>query len=80
MIIYVPYRKTLIPHCDAAFERLKHGAYGATIDGSGSTLIAYVDKAHVQAVADAMGAVFTSNGIENRTYCLEADSKGASII
>ena len=43
-------------------------------------LIAYVDKAHVQAVADAMGAVFTSNGIENRTYCLEADSKGASII
>lgn len=79
--LHVPYRKTLIPHCEAAFEAAKAaGAYGATISGSGSTLIAYVDKAHVQAVADAMGAVFTSNGIENRTYCLEADSKGASII
>lgn len=79
--LHVPYRKTLIPHCDVAFEAAKAaGAYGATISGSGSTLIAYVDKAQVQAVADAMGAVFTSNGIENRTYCLEADSKGASII
>ena len=71
----------MIPHCDAAFEAAKAaGAYGATISGSGSTLIAYVDKAHVQAVADAMGAVFTANGIENKTYCLEADSTGASII
>ena len=40
------YRKTLIPHCDVAFEAAKAaGAYGATISGSGSTLIAYVDKA-----------------------------------
>ena len=79
--MHVPYRKTLIPHCDAAFDAAKAaGAYGATISGSGSTLIAYVDKAHVQAVADAMGAVFTANGIENKTYCLEADSTGASTI
>ena len=42
--------------------------------------VALDDNLHVQAVADAMGAVFTSNGIENRTYCLEADSTGASII
>ena len=43
-------------------------------------LIAYVDKDHVQDVANAMGAVFTANGIENKTYCLEADTTGASII
>ena len=79
--LHVPYRKTLIPHCDKVFEAAKTaGAYGATISGSGSTLIAYVDKAHVQDVADAMGAVFTANGIDNRTYCLEADTTGASII
>ena len=47
--LHVPYRKTLIPHCDKVFEAAKTaGAYGATISGSGSTLIAYVDKAHVQ--------------------------------
>lgn len=79
--LHVPYRKTLIPHCDKVFEAAKTaGAYGATISGSGSTLIAYVNKAHVQDVADAMGAVFTANGIDNRTYCLEADTTGASII
>ena len=64
--LHVPYRKTLIPHCDEVFEAAKvAGAYGATISGSGSTLIAYVDKAHVQEVAKAMGAVFTANEIEN---------------
>ena len=79
--LHVPYRKTLIPHCDEVFEAAKvAGAYGATISGSGSTLIAYVDKAHVQEVAKAMGAVFTANEIENKIYCLEADTTGALII
>ena len=37
--------KTLIPHCDKVFSAAKAaGAYGATISGSGSTLIAYTDK------------------------------------
>ena len=40
--LHVPYRKTLIPHCDKVFSAAKAaGAYGATISGSGSTLIAY---------------------------------------
>ena len=79
--LHVPYRKTLIPHCDEVFEAAKvAGAYGATISGSGSTLIAYVDKTHVQEVAKAMGAVFTANEIENKIYCLEADTTGALII
>ena len=43
-------------------------------------LLAYVDKAHVQEVAKAMGAVFTANEIENKIYCLEADTTGALII
>ena len=61
--VHVPsYRKTLIPHCDVAFGSLKAaGAYGATISGSGSTLIAYVDKAHVQrAAADHYGCCIYS--------------------
>ena len=79
--LHVPYRKTLIPHCDKVFSAAKAaGAYGATISGSGSTLIAYTDKAHVQTVADAMGQIFDFHGIENKVYVLEADTEGATTI
>ncbi|SNV64692.1 Homoserine kinase [Veillonella rodentium] len=79
--LHVPYRKALIPHCDDVFMAAKtEGAYGATISGSGSTLIAYTDKRHVENVAKAMGEVFKSHGVENKIYCLEADTKGARII
>ena len=79
--LHVPYRKTLIPHCDKVFSAAKAaGAYGATISGSGSTLIAYTDKAHVQTVAEAMGQIFDFHGIENKVYILEADTIGATTI
>ena len=79
--LHVPYRKTLIPHCDKVFSAAKAaGAYGATISGSGSTLIAYTDKAHVQTVAEAMGQIFDFHGIENKVYVLEADTTGATTI
>ena len=71
--LHVPYRKV--------FSAAKAaGAYGATISGSGSTLIAYTDKAHVQTVADAMGQIFDFHGIENKVYVLEADTAGATTI
>ena len=57
--LHVPYRKTLIPHCDKVFSAAKAaGAYGATISGSGSTLIAYTDKAHVQNCSRGNGDKF----------------------
>lgn len=79
--LHVPYRKTLIPYCDEVFTAAKAtGAYGATISGSGSTLIAYADKEHVKNVADAMGQVFSLHGIDNKVYILVADTKGATTI
>lgn len=79
--LHVPYRKTLIPYCDEVFAAAKEtGAYGATISGSGSTLIAYADKEHVKNVADAMGQVFSLHGIDNKVYILVADTKGAITI
>lgn len=79
--LHVPYRKQLIPHCDEVFAKaLEFGAYGATISGSGSTLIAYCNSEYVDNVAKEMGQVFTSHGIENKVYVLDADSEGAKII
>lgn len=79
--LHVPYRKTLIPHCDDVFSAAKGaGAYGATISGSGSTLIAYATKDKVEVVAKAMGDTFTNNNVENKIYVLKADSEGAKVV
>ena len=79
--LHVPYRKTLIPHCEDVFEASrKAGAYGATISGSGSTLIAYCPRSTAQTVATRMGDVFNNNNIPCRTYVLKADTVGARYI
>lgn len=79
--LHVPYRKRLIPHCDDVFEAaILHGAYGSTISGSGSTLIAYTNATHSKNVLQAMCNVFTMHGIGNTGYILEADTAGAQII
>lgn len=79
--LHVPYRKALIPHCEAVFTAaLQHGAYGATISGSGSTLIAYCPKSDAQKIAEAMKAVFDAAQIESKAYVLQADTGGAKYI
>jgi homoserine kinase len=79
--LHVPYRKALIPHCDQVFVAARQeGAYGATISGSGSTLIAYCTSSTVEAVAKAMGRVYQEAGIGYHVYCLKADSQGAKIL
>ncbi len=79
--LHVPYRKVLIPHCDQVFAAARQeGAYGATISGSGSTLIAYCRSSTVEAVAKAMGRVYQEAGVDYHVYCLKADSQGAKII
>ncbi|MCF0154203.1 MAG: homoserine kinase [Veillonella sp.] len=79
--LHVPYRKTLIPHCDQVFAAAKEkGAYGATISGSGSTLIAYCPADVAESVAQAMGQVYQEAGIEYKTYTLKADTQGARVV
>lgn len=79
--LHVPYRKTLIPHCDDVFAAaLEKGAYGATISGSGSTLIAYAPKSVAHEVAEAMKAVFEEAQIGCKSYVLKADTEGAKYI
>lgn len=79
--LHVPYRKELIPHCEAVFaEALDKGAYGATISGSGSTLIAYCPAEAAGAVAEAMKTVFESHGIDCKAYVLKPDTIGATYV
>lgn len=79
--LHVPYRKTLIPHCEAAFTAaLQEGSYGVTISGSGSTLIAYTNKEKAETVAEAMKAIFLSHDIKAETLVLQAAHGGASYL
>ena len=79
--LHVPYRKTLIPYCDDVFIAAKeNGAYGSTISGSGSTLIAYCSPEHAVTVADAMSSAFINHDIDCRRFVLHADREGAKVV
>lgn len=57
--LHVPYRLALIPGAQAALDTAQEaGAWGATISGSGSGLIALCPPARAAAIAEAMAVVF----------------------
>jgi homoserine kinase len=59
----VPVRKNLIPGYDDAVEAgLVAGAWGVTISGAGSTLVAVTDVSIADSVAEAMAEALTGAG------------------
>ena len=59
----VPVRKHLIPGFDAAVEAgLDAGAWGVTISGAGSTLVAITDTAIADGVGEAIAEALTAAG------------------
>jgi homoserine kinase len=75
--IAVPHRRHLIPGFDAAVAAaLAAGAYGATISGSGSALIALAQRADSDAVAHAMARELSRAGNPAAPLTLSAASGG----
>lgn len=61
--IAVPYRRELIPGYEAAVEAgLKAGAWGVTISGAGSALLAFAPKSAAPEVARAVAQALTLAG------------------
>lgn len=57
--LHVRYRVPLIPGAEAAIAAARAaGAWGATVSGAGSGLLAVADRARAAEVADAMAAAF----------------------
>lgn len=76
--IHVPYRLPLIPGgAEVIAKAEKAGAYGATISGSGPTIIAFTDSGRAEAVGDAMREGFASRNISSRVLVLDFDDRGA---
>lgn len=75
--IHVPYRLALIPGADEVMARAEAaGAFGATISGSGPTMVAFVSREKAREVGRAMQGGFSSAGIQSRIEILDFDDQG----
>ena len=78
--LHMPYRLPLIPGgAEALAAAEKAGAVGATVSGSGSTLIAFAVKGEEQ-IAQAMKDVFKSVGLASVQHILKVCNDGAQIV
>ncbi len=78
--LHQPYRSHLIPGLedviDAAHE---NGAYGASLSGSGPTVIAFAPEEHAKDISDAMQAAFEKQRVETKAWVLDVDLSGARV-
>ena len=76
----VPHRKHLIPGFDEAVRAgIEAGAYGVTISGAGSSLIAIVPKAKAQMVADMMVEALLLAGNPAEPYTPAVSPTGVTV-
>ncbi len=62
-VLHVPYRRQLVPGYDRVVSAARDaGAFGATLSGSGSAMLAIGRQEQAAAIASAMSRVFASQG------------------
>jgi homoserine kinase len=67
--LHVPYRRPLIPGFEAVVAAAREaGAFGATLSGSGSSLLAVCAAQEAPAVAQAMSAAWSTRGISSDAF------------
>ncbi|HUX33441.1 MAG TPA: homoserine kinase [Gemmatimonadaceae bacterium] len=79
--LHVPHRLPLVPF----FEHVAHaaraaGAYGATLSGSGSAMVAIAPRAVAAQVSTAMAGAWRSAGIEARGFATGVGLAGLSVV
>jgi len=63
-VLHVPYRRHLVPgYDDVVAAATAAGAFGATLSGSGSTILAIAPHEHAERVAAIMQRTFTDRGV-----------------
>lgn len=78
--LHVPYRLRLIPSGELVLKKaVEAGALGATISGSGSTLIAFATDQEVQ-IMDTMINCFNDHGIAATGHILKCSNEGAKLV
>jgi homoserine kinase len=72
-VLHVPYRQHLVPaYTEVVAAACAAGAYGATLSGSGSTLLAIAEQKDVERVAEAMRQAFAQHGVVAESFVQRA--------
>jgi homoserine kinase len=72
-VLHVPYRRSLVPGYDAVTAAaVAAGALGATLSGSGSTVVAVARREIAAAVATAMEAAWRQDGVPAESFASPA--------
>ena len=78
--LHQPYRSHLIPGLEDVIEAAhENGAYGASLSGSGPTVIAFAPEEHTEAISAAMRAAFETQQVETKAWVLDVDLSGARV-
>jgi homoserine kinase len=68
-VLHVPYRRTLVPGLAGLHDAaVAAGAYGATLSGSGPTLVAIAPQDVAERVADAMKRQWSAEGVVAESF------------
>jgi homoserine kinase len=68
-VLHVPYRRALVPGYDTVVtDAMNAGAFGATLSGSGSSMVAVGRREQSAAIAAAMQAAFAAAGLPAESF------------
>ncbi|PYO73888.1 MAG: hypothetical protein DMD64_05720 [Gemmatimonadetes bacterium] len=80
-VLHVPFRRARIPGYDAVVAAAQNaGAFGATLSGAGSAILAIAPGQQSAAVGAAMIAAWRDNGVEAEVITCTSNVAGASVI
>ncbi len=79
-VLHVPYRKHLVPHYDLIVQAARNaGAFGATLSGSGSSIVALAPRARAPHVAECMADAWRAAGIDAHGFATGLCHAGLSV-
>jgi homoserine kinase len=80
-VLHVPYRRTMIPGYDKIIKTARDaGAHGATLSGSGSTIMAVCDEDWVEDVSEGLTDAFALQGMEVGLHVSDGNVRGMEVL
>jgi homoserine kinase len=76
--LHQPYRQELVPGITACLRYRREGLLGIAISGSGSSVIAFVEK-NENLIAEDLKKIFTAENVQAEALFTSADNHGAAV-
>lgn len=79
-VLHVPFRRAMVPHYDAVVEAARSGgAFGATLSGSGSSIVAIAPHSQAAHIASAMAQAWRDAGVPAESFATRVGAAGLSM-